>query len=154
MAERAVIDTRRGVVLPDVTATALTGAPDTIGRLGSEVEVVLDFLWGDPAAEAMAALVAGRTDPIHPLTWVNLGEMPARRPHCPAGALRSSGLRFIACSRLPLHLRQPRYCRRWRCMVGAVGGAFRAGAGTVWDVVGGRWFRWRPAAPGWKWALG
>lgn len=37
--------------------------------------MVLDFLWGEPAETAMAALVAGRTDLLRPLTWSSLGEM-------------------------------------------------------------------------------
>jgi NADPH:quinone reductase-like Zn-dependent oxidoreductase len=88
-------DPERLAAIPGVTATALTGAPETIGRLGSEVDVVLDFLWGEPAAAAMAALVTGRTDLIHPLTWVNLGEMAGARAALPAGALRSSRLQLI-----------------------------------------------------------
>jgi NADPH:quinone reductase-like Zn-dependent oxidoreductase len=88
-------DPERLAAIPGVTATALTGASETIGRLGSEVDVVLDFLWGEPAAVAMAALVTGRTDIIHPLTWVNLGEMAGARAVLPAGALRSSRLQLI-----------------------------------------------------------
>lgn len=88
-------DPKRLAAIPSATATALTDDPETIGRLGAEVDVVLDFLWGEPAATAMAALVHGRTNLIHPLTWVNLGEMAGAQAALPAGVLRSSRLQLI-----------------------------------------------------------
>ncbi|MCA2216763.1 zinc-binding alcohol dehydrogenase family protein [Jidongwangia harbinensis] len=88
-------DPERLAAVPGATATAVIGAPETIGRLGPEVDVVLDFLWGEPATTAMAALVAGRTAPLRPLTWVNLGEMAGARAALPAGALRSSRLQLV-----------------------------------------------------------
>jgi NADPH:quinone reductase-like Zn-dependent oxidoreductase len=88
-------DPERLAAIPSATATALTSDPETIGRLGAEVDVVLDFLWGEPAATAMATLVHGRTDLLHPLTWVNLGEMAGARAVLPAGVLRSSRLQVI-----------------------------------------------------------
>ncbi|MEN3615945.1 zinc-binding alcohol dehydrogenase family protein [Plantactinospora sp. ZYX-F-223] len=88
-------DPERLAAIPRATATALTGDPETIGRLGAEVDVVLDFLWGEPAETAMAALVAGRTDLLRPLTWFNLGEMAGAQATLPAGVLRSSRLQLV-----------------------------------------------------------
>jgi NADPH:quinone reductase-like Zn-dependent oxidoreductase len=88
-------DAARLTALPGATSTALTGDPDTIARVGAGTDIVLDFLWGEPAAATMAALIAGRTDPVRPLTWVNLGEMAGPRATLPAGALRSTQLQII-----------------------------------------------------------
>ena len=88
-------DPGRLAALPGATATALTGDPETIARIGAEIDIVLDFLWGEPAAEAMAALVAGRADQTRPLIWINLGEMTGPRATLPAGALRSTRLQII-----------------------------------------------------------
>ncbi|MEU8868975.1 zinc-binding alcohol dehydrogenase family protein [Streptomyces umbrinus] len=81
--------------LPGATATALIGDPEAIARIGAETDIVLDFLWGEPASEAIAALVTGRADPIRPLIWVNLGEMAGPRATLSAGALRSTRLQII-----------------------------------------------------------
>ena len=88
-------DPGRLAALPGATSTAMTGDPDTIARIGAETDIVLDFLWGEPATEAMAALVAGRADPIRPLTWVNVGEVAGPQAMLPAGALRSTRLQII-----------------------------------------------------------
>jgi hypothetical protein len=57
----------------------LSGAPaEVVQRLGQaagEVDVVLDYLWGPPTADAMVAVVANRIDPGHPLTWIEVGSV-------------------------------------------------------------------------------
>jgi NADPH:quinone reductase-like Zn-dependent oxidoreductase len=88
-------DPGRLAALPGATATALTSDPEAIARIGAEIDIVLDFLWGEPATEAMAALAAGRADPTRTLHWVNLGEMAGPRATLPAGALRSTRLQII-----------------------------------------------------------
>src|SRR5271154_5251315 len=53
---------------------ALDGAPADVARhLGDaarDVDVVIDYLWGRPTADAMLAIVMNRTDPGQPLTWI------------------------------------------------------------------------------------
>ncbi|MFI7609488.1 zinc-binding alcohol dehydrogenase family protein [Micromonospora sp. NPDC049366] len=88
-------DPGRLAALPGATATARISDSETIARIGSAIDIVLDFVWGDPAAEVMAALVAGRADPTRPLIWINLGEMAGPRATLPAGALRSTRLQII-----------------------------------------------------------
>ncbi len=41
----------------------------------SDTDVVLDYLWGDPAATTLAALANARDDTTRKLTWVQLGGM-------------------------------------------------------------------------------
>jgi NADPH:quinone reductase-like Zn-dependent oxidoreductase len=88
-------DPVRLAALPGATTTALISDPETIGRIGTEIDVVLDFLWGEPATAVMAALISGRADPAQPLVWINLGEMAGARASLPAGVLRSSRLQLI-----------------------------------------------------------
>ncbi|WFE27514.1 zinc-binding alcohol dehydrogenase family protein [Solwaraspora sp. WMMD791] len=89
-------DAGRLAAVPGATATALLDDPEQIRRVGAEVDVVLDFLWGAPATTTMAALVAGRADPPgRALTWINLGEMAGHETPVPAGLLRSSRLELI-----------------------------------------------------------
>ena len=38
------------------------GPAGQLGQAAAEVDVVLDYLWGQPAAEAMAAIVTGPAD--------------------------------------------------------------------------------------------
>ncbi|WP_067509504.1 zinc-binding alcohol dehydrogenase family protein [Actinoplanes sp. TFC3] len=88
-------DPERLAALPGATATALTGDAETIARTGTEIDIVLDFLWAEPAAKAIAAMVSNRADPTRPLTWVNLGEMAGPRATLPASALRSTKLHVL-----------------------------------------------------------
>lgn len=83
-------DPARLATIRGATKTALIGDP-----LPPDVDVVLDFLWGEPATATMDALVSARSDPARPLTWINLGEMVGARAALSAGALRSSRLEVI-----------------------------------------------------------
>ncbi|BCJ49931.1 NADPH:quinone reductase [Actinoplanes sp. NBRC 14428] len=88
-------DAARLAAIPGATGTALLGDPAGLTRAGRDVDVVLDFLWGPPAAATMAAVLAGRDPGAGPLTWINLGEMAGAEAAVPAGLLRSSRLRLI-----------------------------------------------------------
>ncbi|PXX57637.1 NADPH:quinone reductase-like Zn-dependent oxidoreductase [Nocardia tenerifensis] len=83
-------DPARLAAIRGATRTALIG-----DSLPADVDVVLDFLWGEPAIATMEALVAARSDPARPLMWINLGEMVGARAALPAGVLRSSRLEVI-----------------------------------------------------------
>ncbi|AGL17479.1 zinc-binding alcohol dehydrogenase family protein [Actinoplanes sp. N902-109] len=85
----------RLAALPGATATALIGDAQTLADVGAEIDIVLDFLWAEPAAETMAAMVSHRADPTRPLCWVNLGEMAGPRATLPAGAVRSTRLDIL-----------------------------------------------------------
>jgi NADPH:quinone reductase-like Zn-dependent oxidoreductase len=78
---------------------ALDGEPDVVarrlGEAASDVDVVLDFLWGGPAAAAMAALVTARADRGKPLTWIEIGSIAGPVAAIPSAALRAARLTIV-----------------------------------------------------------
>lgn len=84
-------DADRLASVSGATATALIDDAETIAKVCAEVDVVLDFLWGGPAATTMSALAStGR-----PVTWINLGEMAGALADLPAGVFRSSRIELV-----------------------------------------------------------
>jgi NADPH:quinone reductase-like Zn-dependent oxidoreductase len=76
----------------------LDGEPGFDRRLAeaaSDVDVVLDFLWGEPAAAAMAAIITARADRGKPLTWVEIGSVAGPTAAIPSAALRAAKLTVI-----------------------------------------------------------
>lgn len=91
-----------------LAALAALGATDTVrldgdagavarrlGRTAADVDVVIDYLWGQPAATAMAALVTGRPDRGTPLTWVEIGSVAGPTAPIPSAALRAACLQLV-----------------------------------------------------------
>ncbi|MBT0773199.1 zinc-binding alcohol dehydrogenase family protein [Kineosporia sp. J2-2] len=83
--------------------TAL-GATDTValgegtsrlGRVAAGVDVVLDYLWGEPATAVMTTLVTDRADRGEPLTWVQIGSMAGPTAAIPSAALRAARLAVV-----------------------------------------------------------
>lgn len=68
---------------------------DEFARVAADVDVVLDYLWGDPAAAAMAAVVTDRSDRGRPLRWVQIGSVAGPTAAVPSAALRASGLQIV-----------------------------------------------------------
>jgi NADPH:quinone reductase-like Zn-dependent oxidoreductase len=87
-----------GALGADATVS-LDGAPAEVarelGKAAGDVDVVLDYLWGEPAAGAMAAVVRGRHDRERPLTWIQIGAVAGPAAAVPSAALRASGLRIV-----------------------------------------------------------
>ena len=78
---------------------ALDGAPADVARhLGDaarDVNVVIDYLWGQPTADAMLAIVMNRTDPGQPLTWIEVGSVAGSAAAVPSAALRGARLQIV-----------------------------------------------------------
>jgi NADPH:quinone reductase-like Zn-dependent oxidoreductase len=82
----------------DDTVSLRGDGADVAGRLGEacrEVDVVIDYLWGEPTAEAMRAVVTPRTDPGQPLTWVEIGSVAGPTASIPSAALRAARLQIV-----------------------------------------------------------
>ncbi|WLQ38429.1 zinc-binding alcohol dehydrogenase family protein (plasmid) [Streptomyces castrisilvae] len=61
----------------------------------ADVDVVLDFVWGAPAADAMIPLLTARADRSVPLTWVQIGSMAGASAPVPSAALRAARLQIV-----------------------------------------------------------
>ena len=80
-------------------AVSLSGSPDSvaaaIAREASEVDVVVDYLWGPPAEQAMVAMLRARADRSRALHWIQIGSMAGPTMVLPSVALRSTNLRVL-----------------------------------------------------------
>jgi NADPH:quinone reductase-like Zn-dependent oxidoreductase len=66
-----------------------------IGEAASESDIVLDYLWGKPAADAMLALLSARRDRGKPIDWIQIGSVAGPTLELPSVALRSTNLRVM-----------------------------------------------------------
>lgn len=71
----------------ETTAAALAAT-------AAEVDVVLDYLWGEPALRAMVALLGARADRSRALDWVQIGAVAGPTMALPSAALRSANVRL------------------------------------------------------------
>src|SRR5580692_10063333 len=95
-------DAGKLAALPALGATAtvlLDADPDTIarrlGQAAAEVDVVIDYLWGEPTAAAMTAVVTDRADRGRPLTWIEIGSIAGPVAAIPSAALRAARLQIV-----------------------------------------------------------
>jgi NADPH:quinone reductase-like Zn-dependent oxidoreductase len=75
--------------------TAADSTADRLGRAAADVDVVLDYLWGEPAAAAMIAILNQRADRSKPLTWIQIGSVAGPTAPVPSAALRSARLAIV-----------------------------------------------------------
>ncbi len=81
-----------GTVLMDGAAD---GSADRLGQLAADVDVVIDYLWGEPTAAAMIALLTNRADRHEPLTWIQIGSVAGPTAPIPSAALRAARLQIV-----------------------------------------------------------
>jgi NADPH:quinone reductase-like Zn-dependent oxidoreductase len=82
----------------DATVSLDGGPGEVAHRLGAaagEVDVVIDYLWGQPTADAMEAVVTNRTDRGRPLTWIEVGSVAGPAATIPSAALRAARLQLV-----------------------------------------------------------
>ena len=95
-------DAARLAGLPSLGATGtvpLAGDAGTaahrLGQTAADADVVIDYLWGQPTAAAMAAVVTGRADRGKPLTWIEVGSAAGPTAPIPSAALRAARLQIV-----------------------------------------------------------
>ncbi len=95
-------DAAKLAALPALGATdvvSLDGDPagiaETIGRSAAEVDVVLDYLWGELAAAALTGLITARPDRGRAIAWIQIGSVAGSTAPIPSAALRAANLRII-----------------------------------------------------------
>ncbi len=78
---------------------SLVGEPGevsaAIAQAASESDIVLDYLWGQPAADAMMAMLSARREREKPVTWIQIGSVAGPTMALPSVALRSTNLRVM-----------------------------------------------------------
>ncbi len=66
-----------------------------LGQAATDVDVVIDYLWGQPTTAAMVAVVTGRADRGKPLTWIEIGSVAGPTALIPSAALRAARLQIV-----------------------------------------------------------
>lgn len=75
----------------------LKAAAGLVGEAASDVDIVLDFLWGSPAVLTMLPLLTKRSDRSKLLTWVQIGSIAGPTAAVPSVALRSANFPLTGC---------------------------------------------------------
>jgi NADPH:quinone reductase-like Zn-dependent oxidoreductase len=63
--------------------------------VAADVDVVIDYVWGQPAARAMVDMLTARADRGRPLTWIQIGSVAGADAPVPSAALRSARLSIV-----------------------------------------------------------
>jgi NADPH:quinone reductase-like Zn-dependent oxidoreductase len=66
-----------------------------LGEAASEVDIVLDYLWGQPAERAMLAILTQRSDRSRKLSWVQIGSIAGPTAAVPSVALRAANFHVL-----------------------------------------------------------
>jgi len=89
-------DEQRLAQLPALGATEIVTLGDArLGQLAREVDVVLDFVWGENTAQAVELLITERADRSRPLIWIEIGSVAGQTAAIPSAALRASRLQIV-----------------------------------------------------------
>lgn len=65
-----------------------------LAAAAAEVDIVIDYLWGKPAEQAIMAMLTGRSDRSRALDWIQIGSMAGPTIELPSVALRSANFRL------------------------------------------------------------
>ena len=99
---------------PQRLATLKDLGADTVVRLGDgpgldevagDVDVVIDYLWGQVTTDAMTAIATHRRDRARPLTWIEIGAVAGSHAEIPSAALRALPLQIVGSGQgsVPVH---------------------------------------------------
>jgi NADPH:quinone reductase-like Zn-dependent oxidoreductase len=65
-----------------------------LAAAAAEVDIVIDYLWGEPAVTTMMTLVQARSDRSRALDWIQIGAVAGPSIELPSVALRAANLRI------------------------------------------------------------
>ena len=90
-------DRRQLDALPDLGADDVIALDELATNLDRVMgaDIVIDYIWGAPAAELMAGLARARHDSWQPLTWIQIGSMAGAEAATSSAALRSMPLQIV-----------------------------------------------------------
>jgi len=78
----------------DLAAAPEVVASELSAKAGN-VDVVLDYLWGAPAAATIMPLLTGRDDRSRLLSWIQIGAVAGPDIALPSAALRQANIHFL-----------------------------------------------------------
>ncbi|MCX4460194.1 zinc-binding alcohol dehydrogenase family protein (plasmid) [Streptomyces sp. NBC_01340] len=94
-------DQARLATLPGIGADATVALTDdadataaALAKEAAEVDLVIDYLWGKPAGDAIMAVLQARADRGRALNWIQIGAMAGPTIELPSVALRSANFRL------------------------------------------------------------
>ena len=87
----------RLAALPALGADSIVRLGDTpgLGEVAADVDVVIDYLWGQVTVDAMTAIATSRHDDSRPLTWIEVGSVAGLTAAIPSAALRALPLQIV-----------------------------------------------------------
>lgn len=89
-------DGRKLAKLPALGATDIVTLGDVrLGALAREMDVVLDFVWGETAMRVMETVLTQRADRSLPLTWIHVGSMAGEIAPIPGSFLRAAKFQIV-----------------------------------------------------------
>ncbi len=91
-------DPQRLDLLPGLGATtvvSLADNPERLGEAAADVDVVIDYTWGEPTQQAIPAVLTRRADRGKPLDWIQIGSMAGQEITLPSFVLRAANLRIM-----------------------------------------------------------
>ncbi|HBT4568752.1 TPA: zinc-binding alcohol dehydrogenase family protein [Klebsiella pneumoniae] len=89
-------DEQKLAKLVAIGATEIVPLGDArLGLLAHEVDVVLDFIWGESTVRIMEIVLKHRQDRCQPLTWIHVGSMAGETAAIPGATLRSTNLQIV-----------------------------------------------------------
>jgi NADPH:quinone reductase-like Zn-dependent oxidoreductase len=65
-----------------------------LGAAAAEVDIAIDYLWGEPAQKAIMALLGARSERSRALNWIQIGAVAGPTIELPSVALRSADFRL------------------------------------------------------------
>ncbi len=65
---------------------------EQLAHEAADVDVVVDYVWGAPTEQALAAVAGSRSDPAHLLRWVHVGATAGPTITLPAATLRKTNV--------------------------------------------------------------
>jgi NADPH:quinone reductase-like Zn-dependent oxidoreductase len=83
--------------LPELGADTIVRLGETpgLGEVAADVDVVIDYLWGQVTVDAMTAIATSRTDDSRPLTWIEIGSVAGLTAAIPSAALRALPMQIV-----------------------------------------------------------
>jgi NADPH:quinone reductase-like Zn-dependent oxidoreductase len=67
---------------------------EDLAAAAAEVDIVIDYLWGTPAEQAIVTLLTARDDRSRAMDWIQIGAMAGPTIQLPSVALRSANFRL------------------------------------------------------------